>query len=459
LLIDFGLISLLILGAQVLRTRVRWIQSTYLPTAIIAGLVALACGPTGFDLLPFSRRPDGGLQLVSDPAYLISFVFAAIALGQRPTSTSPRQLAREVGDTFFYNLGCEVGQYGALLLFGWLMVMVLFPELPPGFGLYLPIGFAGGHGTAAAVGTVLQDGGWDHALVLGATTATVGVLAGLVGGMMLIHIAIRKGWTRLIRSAHELPASFRTGLVPPAERVSMGSATLSGVVIETLSWHLALAGAAVGSAALISNALPAGHGIPLYALALLTGWLLRWLIGLVGLRSSLDAAVMGRVGSGAADFLIAFGVASVSITIVLEYLGPLILLVLFGIALSLATFWLGHRMFRTFWFERSIFVWGWIVATMAISVTLLRVVDPDGKSRTLEQYGIAYTVISFVELGILTILPQLVVRGYVVVPALVLLAGFALCLFLSKRLLGWSSAGPSALREGEAAAIAGSGLP
>ena len=47
-------------------------------------------------------------------------------------------------------------------------------------------------------------------------------------------------------------------------------------------------------------------------------------------------------------------------------------------------FVVGQKLFRNFWFERSIFVFGWTTGVVAIGVTLLRIVDPEGKERHIE---------------------------------------------------------------------------
>src|SRR5207249_3724530 len=114
----------------------------------------------------------------------------------------------DVGDTFFYSVACEVGQYAIAMLFGLFVLSPLFPGLPRGFAILLPIGWAGGHGTAAAVGGVLEAGGWTNALPLGYTSATAGIAFALIGGMSLIHLAMRKGWTRFMPQPADMPQSF-----------------------------------------------------------------------------------------------------------------------------------------------------------------------------------------------------------------------------------------------------------
>src|SRR5687767_1875750 len=188
--------SALLVLAQLLRYKIAWLQALQLPAAILAGLIALALGPFGLEVLPFSLGANGAPRLSTYPSFLIAIVFACVGLGRPKGVAITRRKVMEVGDTFFYSVACEVGQYAVAMVFGLLVLAPLFPDLPRGFAILLPIGWAGGHGTAAAVGGVLEAGGWPSALPLGYTSATAGVAFALVGGMSLIHLGIRKGWTR-----------------------------------------------------------------------------------------------------------------------------------------------------------------------------------------------------------------------------------------------------------------------
>ncbi len=62
------------------------------------------------------------------------------------------------------------------------------------------------------------------------------------------------------------------------------------------------------------------------------------------------------------------------------------------------------------------------MALIATGVTLLRIVDPEFKSKTLEDYGVAYILISFLEILLLTVMPMFVAQGYIFVVGAILLA-------------------------------------
>lgn len=487
--LDFGIMSILIVIAHILRSRVSLLQNLFVPTAIIAGFLGLAGGPQGLDLLPFSIKSvevtaekdvktdeseestDDEVQppqavepaMTEYPFFLVVLLFATLLMGhsKKHKEVSPAEVVRNVGDTLSYNLASEIGMFALALLFGLCVLSFMFPGLESdtssvgGFSLLLPAGFVGGHGTANVVGTVLEEsGGYENALTIGYTFATVGLLAGILGGMILINLATRKGWTRMVKTAEELPESVRRGFLDDEERSSMGQQTVSPIALDPLSWHLALAFVAFALAFFANDAikavLPGKYSLPLFAFSMLAGAILQKGLDWIGLGQFVDKATMGRIGSATSDFLIAFGVASIKLGVVLQYWQPLLVMSVFGVIYSVVLLWLiGRFIFRDFWFERSVFVYGWNTGVVAIGITLLRVVDPRLKTRTLEEFGLAYVFISIVEIAMLVTLPILVAKGFVLVPALVLLVIFVGTILLSRTFIGWFTSPPDQMREGE----------
>ena len=96
-----------------------------------------------------------------------------------------------------------------------------------------------------------------------------------------------------------------------------------------------------------------------------------------------------------------------------------------------------------------LFLCAFATGVMATGVTLLRVVDPDAKTGTLEDYGIAYVVLSFLSVIIPIVVPAMILGGQswaLGIGATVLaIAG----IILSKVMVGWFTQPKDQLREGE----------
>jgi ESS family glutamate:Na+ symporter len=304
------------------------------------------------------------------------------------------------------------------------------------------MGFIGGYGTATAIGGILEQGGWEGARSIGNTSATVGLMTAVLAGMLVINVATRKGWTRLVSTMQKTPQSMRSGFVPEKERKSFGKETISPMALDPLTWHFALVFivgfSAFGLRDLIASAFDGQIDVPVFGLALLIGAVLQTLFELVGLGQYIDRSTIHRIGSFVTDYLIAFGIASITTHVVLNYAAPLLLLFVFGFSFTIAMMWfVGRKICRDFWFERSIAMFGWNTGSIATSVALLRVIDPDMKTPVLEDFGLAYIGISYFEIAIIALLPPLILNGIVAGPTLVLLISFFACIVLSRFLVGW----------------------
>ncbi|HXW53043.1 MAG TPA: sodium/glutamate symporter, partial [Myxococcota bacterium] len=457
-LADFGIMSTLILGSHLLRNRIKLLQNTYVPTAIIAGLLGLVLGPQFLDIIPFSLDASGTYNINTYPSFLVVLLFATLFLGKRKKKLSLKGTIEHAGDTFFFNLSSIFGQWGFTLLFGIFCLHPLFSYLPHGFSILLPAGFVGGHGTAAAIGTVLESYGLEGALSIGYASATVGILVGVLGGMILINLATRLGWTRLVQTVAEMPVSMKTGFVPEEEQQNMGKETVSPIALDPLTWHIAIVFATAIFAYRIAAFLDGlvGIRVPVFCVALLTGALLQKIMNAIKIGRYVDRHVVHRIGSMVTDFLVAFGVAAISVKVVVNYALPLIIMFTFGTAFTIFLMWfVGRRICRNFWFERSILMFGWNTGSVAMSMVLVRVVDPEMSSGVLEDFGISYFGIAFVEIAIVSLVPPLVMQGITLLPMVVLIGGFFACILLSRAMVGWFSRSPTMLRAGEAEIMGG----
>jgi ESS family glutamate:Na+ symporter len=111
--------------------------------------------------------------------------------------------------------------------------------------------------------------------------------------------------------------------------------------------------------------------------------------------------------------LVAFGIASIKISVVLTYIVPLSILLLSGLLMvCLYVFLMAKKMMKESWFEKALFTWGWYTGTMAMGIALLRVVDPKMQSRCLDSYALAYLFIAPVEIILISLAPFAFVNGY-----------------------------------------------
>ena len=86
LLADFGILSIVLIFAHIIRSKVKVLQYIYMPSSIIAGLFCMIAGWQFYDILPFSIAPDGTPNFASYPAFLVVILFSTLFLGKSEKS-------------------------------------------------------------------------------------------------------------------------------------------------------------------------------------------------------------------------------------------------------------------------------------------------------------------------------------------------------------------------------------
>lgn len=408
-LMDFAIASVFIMIGQLIRAKVKLVQKFFVPASMLAGFMALALGSQGFKVLPFSD------SIGSYAGVLIIVIFSAV--GINGFSFSKGGLKSEigrVGSYFSYKILAQTIQFSLAPLFSILVISKLFPEINKGFGLLLAAGFSGGHGTAAAVGDTFARIGFTDAMDIGMTCATVGILSGIFGGLFFIKLGAKRGWTKYINNFQYISGDLKTGLIQEENRKSMGKETVSSMVLDPLAWHLAVLLVASGAGMVVNKWIlkVTGLDLPTYLIAFLIAIVMFLVFKKVGVGNYIDENIISRISGTATDYLVFFGIASIKVSVIVKYAGPLLLLLLFGIFIVVITLmYFGAAMNKGSWFERSIFVFGYSTGVFAIGFILLRIVDPENLSKTLNDTAFAAPFTTPIEMFAWSMGPIMLMNG------------------------------------------------
>ena len=247
-LLDFALASLFIAIGQLIRAKVQVVQKFFVPASMLGGFLALALGSQGLNVIHFS---DGAGSYAGK---LIILIFAAVGInGWKINKNDIKAEFNRVGSYLSYKILAQTIQFSLAPLFSILVISKLFPQINYGFGLLLAAGFSGGHGTAAAVGSTFERLGDLDAMDIGMTCATVGILAGIFGGLFFIKLGTKFGWTKYMKGFQFISGDLKTGLVSKENRKELGKQTISSVVLDPLAFHLAILLIASGAGQLLYN--------------------------------------------------------------------------------------------------------------------------------------------------------------------------------------------------------------
>ena len=400
------LCALLAVG-HILRSKIRLLHKLYLPSCVIGGLVGLIIIQTFALLQGRSEVMASVSSAISEisapwskiPGLLINVVFACLFLGVKIPKVS--LLLKRAGPQLAYGQIVAWGQYVVGLGLWVLLLGQLYPELPSMFAAIIPVGFEGGHGTAAAMGPVFADRGWPEGQDFALASATGGIISAIVIGMVLINWAVRKGYVQNARKFNEDTEDDSIGVIPVDRRPSAGKLTVSSDAIESFTLHIVVVGIAIGLGMLIKYGL-AGiesfspwlskhrllSSFPLFPLCMIGGLIVQFCEQRFDRYHLVDLGLMRRIQNSSLDFLVVAAIAMIRLEVVAAAIVPLLILIVAGISWNVFCVGvLARRMLPDAWFERSIAELGQSMGVTATGLLLLRVVDPDYETPAADAFA------------------------------------------------------------------------
>lgn len=355
-----------------------------MPTAVIGGFLALALGPEGLGRLAHSSGifPDQTFAVWQDlPGMLINVMAASLLLGER--LPAPGKIWGIAGSHVIMAGIQSAGQFAV----AGIVVLVL---LQPAFGFsdkggaLIELSFAGGHGTLAGLGPVLEAYGAGDLVEVGLGLATIGLVTGVVIGTILINYAINSDAIPIARQNpttpdenldidHHLP---REGQEPMDEWQGMGQVTAAAVALGV---SIALGYVLLELFRLIFDLFGSDffEKFPLFPFTIIGGVLVQ----LVAVRSGFTWAVNRRAVEGlgglSIDGIVICAIGTLSLNALGNNIVPFVILAVASVAWSIAiVLVIGRRVFERDWFEHSIAEFGEGQGNVATGFMMVDMVDP-----------------------------------------------------------------------------------
>ena len=426
---DFTYASIFILIGQFLRAKITFFQKFFIPSSMIAGFLGLLAGKQILNIVPFSDNMGSYVSI------LIIIIFAVVGVnGFTINKLCGKGEANRIIGFQLYRLCIFFMQFFIPITLTITVIKALFPQVNEGIGILLAAGFNGGHGTAAAVGGTFASLGWQEATDLGMTFATIGILTGIFGGLIFIKFATKKGYTGYIKDFKYISGDLKTGLISKVNRKPIGDESISPISLDTLCFHLSIILTVAGLGYYLNKNILAVHvlnGIPDFTVSYLLAILFFLILRKTPVYDYMDTRINNKISGTCTDYLVFFGIASVKLTVIVEYAIPLLILCLGGIlCIILTVIPLGYIFVKDSWFEHAIFCYGYLTGVFAIGFVLLRIVDPENKSKTLEDS--AMTPISgFLEIAYWSSFPALLMAGKGWLIVIINLVAFIVCCIIA----------------------------
>ena len=383
-LIQFFIIVVALLVANLVRCNVPLFRRSLLPSALLAGLLILCLKPLGF----FSTLVDKhAMEIVTYHALGLGFVAMALKNKKIKSATSTIKVV-ETG-------AVTASTYILQGLVGLLVTVPLFlfgKELFYASGLLLPMGYGQGPGQALNFGVTFASWAEGQGLVFhgsdfGLSIAATGFIVGSLVGVIYMNILRRRGMLKVRQKAsveHYTLADYESkGEIPHSESIDKLTVQLCLVLLVYALVFLLMYGVQqldLGQFG-VKTIKPLVWGFN-FLWGTLIGVLVRLLIGRlrkkkIMQREYINNYMLDRIAGTCFDVMIVAGTAAIDFNNLRGLWLPLILVCTVGAAVTFFYVLLCCRkLYPDYEYEGFFSMFGMLTGTASNGMILLREIDP-----------------------------------------------------------------------------------
>ena len=382
IIIQLGLLAGGIILANLLRQKISFVRKSMIPVAVLAGFLLLFA-----KILGVVRIDQNLMEML---------VYHGIALGFIAMSLRvPADVDRSKNDLVGLKSGAViVSSYVIQGVVGLLITLLLsytvLPSLFQASGLLLCMGYGQGPGQANNVGSSYEALGFAGGRSFGLAIAAAGYLVACVVGVIILNMLSRKGKIRPPRSSEiELPAAdFFQGEdeIPISDSIDKLSIQLAMVMLVYLATYFCAWGITSGLSA-ISEGLAKTLNTLIWGFNFIIGAALAMLVRVLlahGKRTGIivrqyqNNYLLNRMSGFFFDIMIVAGIASINPEDIHGLWLPFILMAIAGAIVTwLHLAFVCKAVYKDYYYEGLISMYGMMTGTISSGVLLLREIDPD----------------------------------------------------------------------------------
>ena len=389
-MVQLGLLLLFMLGGNILRRTIPLFRKCLIPSALLGGALLLAVDlglkPLGIELVD-----NHVMQVVTYHCLALGFA----AMGLKTEKTTMKTAKRQVLEFGALQGGCYMLQAFAGL--GITIVLFLLTRHSDTVisyigGLLLPLGFGQGPGNALTwdvnftnTPATMFAGNGSFGLAL----ASIGFVVASVFGVLYINIYRRRGSLQIREAGNgpENEAHAEENEIPDNESVDKFTIQMGFVaVVYALSFGIMCL---LGALSDFTNSIAWGFNFLWAALgAMLVKFVVKHLRkGKLMHRVYINNYQMDRISGFAFDLMIVAGVAAIEINDIKDYILPIVILSLVGMAITYIYIRkVAKRCFKGFEHEFFLMSFGTMTGTASNGMILMKEIDPSLRTPTSSLY-------------------------------------------------------------------------
>lgn len=387
--IDLGVLSFALMIATWLRAKVPFFQRYLIPNAITAGFILLIF----FNIFPL--RTEGLKDLIY---HFLSLSFIAVTLRKSNRKANGKNIfANSLAVISHYTFQSLIG-FGLTFLF----IYTLYPDLFPGMGFAVPLGFGLGPGQAFAIAQGWEKFGFKGGGDVGLTFAALGYIWAIFGGVLMMNYGLKNGWMKSkdIKSFNE--RRQKSGVVKRGEEAAVGSRlTTDTEAVDAMAFNISIVFGVYlltylllkGLTVSLSAIGPLGKDLAVnlwgisFVFAAIIALGIKRLFYLFKIDHVIDNGSQSRIAGTFVDLMVVAAIAAISLVVVMEYFVPIMVMaIVTGLVTTYTIFWMVPRLFTDNQFFRAIILFGALTGTISTGLALLRVIDPDFETPAASDY-------------------------------------------------------------------------
>ena len=428
----YGLTELrvLLIVGMIIRNKIKIFAKAYIPASVIGGVLGLILGPQVLGLITI---PDMFAQLAGPLGVVMmtSAVFGVdIKVGRLKSYATYAFLLFGI-----WGAQCTLGLLiGELVRSGY--------DLPKGWGFLGVCSFYGAHQIIPGMSEAFKVVNEDLAgmmLSLGMTTSTIGMLLSFIVGAVLVNIGIRRKWAKYMETPEKLPEYMLGGVMPADKQKDLGKEVTTEISVNTIalqfSWLLLSFAIGYGIIRILLvqvAGIEVLNKLPDLACGMIGAMILWPVLKKFKMSGYVDKRANSQVANACLEFMIIGSIASIQLSTVKTYIVPI--LILSVVMFALTVFYclvVIRRVCKDDWFEKAMAAYGQNTGSSASAFTLVKMLDPDMKSTTLEEFGIYCGTLAPFTNFFMTLFPTIIVAtGSIMIPSVAGAAIFVPALLL-----------------------------
>jgi len=381
--IEMGIIAGLILLANALRRKVKLVQKSLMPTAVLAGFIMLALRAIG--ILKINVEV---LEQLTYHALALGFIAMALRIPSKESESGA--LIGSKSGALIVSTYLVQAIAGLVISLGF--AYTIMPDFFKASGILLPMAYGQGPGQANNVGTTYEALGMINGRTFGLSLAATGYLCACVVGVVFLNIFNRKSKVARCSDKKSISGSVTvdtfqdTNEIPISESVDKLSIQVAMVTLVYLVTYLLIWGV-TSLLEMVSPGLAASVSTLLWGFNFIVGSMvgmgcrvlfkyLRW--AKVMNHQYQNNYLLSRISGLAFDVMIVAGIASINIEDLSGYWLPFGLMAVVGGVVTFAYLWyMSKKLYSDYSYEGFFSMYGMLTGTISSGILLLREIDPE----------------------------------------------------------------------------------